>query len=396
MFENQEYPSHGQPITVHSSRRDAHYNDDNNTISLYANDYNSIPVAIFHEKFSKEIRKIIYSKKLNVQSKPLKSVIKSTNKKEFFDMIFKNAVIINANVTHLTFIFDESLIYLTFYNDYKDTFDINLSIYSQTQSELKNIIKKWNDLIKEFVSDSVNNVEITVWTSGDLGNMRFYVTEKINEIFNDLAYPYIPNVEKYISDYINGDEPLLILLGPKGTGKTKLIRNIMKHIIKSNIVIENPLGDQAFSSTFYYTFDENVLKSDQMYVNYMQETDVRGLILEDIDNFLIKREKNNNLMHKFLSLSDGLITNDQKKIIFSTNLKNINDIDPALIRAGRCYNVLETRNLTKDESANFLNSFDPSLKNGLDKNEYSLAELYSIVNGKNNCLSNNCQSSVGF
>ena len=40
-----------------------------------------------------------------------------------------------------------------------------------------------------------------------------------------------------------------------------------------------------------------------------------------------------------------------RKIIFTTNLANVNDIDDALLRPGRCFANVRTRNLRHDEAA---------------------------------------------
>jgi len=40
-----------------------------------------------------------------------------------------------------------------------------------------------------------------------------------------------------------------------------------------------------------------------------------------------------------------------RKIIFTTNLANVNDIDEALLRPGRCFANVRTRNLRREEAA---------------------------------------------
>ena len=58
-------------------------------------------------------------------------------------------------------------------------------------------------------------------------------------------------------------------------------------------------------------------------------------------------------MNRFLSVGDGLVTTKGKKIIFSTNLENLDSVDSALIRPGRCFDVLQFGKL-KTEQANKL------------------------------------------
>jgi hypothetical protein len=55
-------------------------------------------------------------------------------------------------------------------------------------------------------------------------------------------------------------------------------------------------------------------------------------------------------MHRFLATADGVARSQGRKIIFTTDLPNVTDIDEALIRPGRCYAIRNLRNLTPDEA----------------------------------------------
>ncbi len=56
----------------------------------------------------------------------------------------------------------------------------------------------------------------------------------------------------------------------------------------------------------------------------------------------------------FLTVADGVVQALGRKIVFTTNLHNIGDIDDALIRPGRCFAVVRTRGLTREEAGRFL------------------------------------------
>jgi SpoVK/Ycf46/Vps4 family AAA+-type ATPase len=93
-------------------------------------------------------------------------------------------------------------------------------------------------------------------------------------------------------------------------------------------------------------------------------------------------------MRQFLTLSDGIIRDPGKKLIFSTNLPNIRDIDDALLRPGRCYDWIATRALSLEEASRLVAKLEPDgskharivdiLANGR-KREYVLAEIYRAV-----------------
>ena len=90
-------------------------------------------------------------------------------------------------------------------------------------------------------------------------------------------------------------------------------------------------------------------------------------------------------MYHLLGLSDGLIQSINKKIIISTNLSSLNNIDEAIIRKGRCFDILNFRYLYWDEIIEFFkeNNYSEIISN-IEEKEYSLADLYYILNNKKN------------
>jgi hypothetical protein len=173
-------------------------------------------------------------------------------------------------------------------------------------------------------------------------------------------YPFLgSDLHTFFENYLDSDEAVLILIGPPGTGKTTFIKNLL-HFGKGDALV---------------TFDPNIMASDSLFARFIDEAEIDFLVMEDADAFLKSRTDGNQMMHKFLNVSDGLISTRGKKLIFSTNLPSINDIDDALLRPGRCFKVIEFRQLTRDE-ANKLNDVVPvNLTN--DQEKFTLAELMS-------------------
>lgn len=174
------------------------------------------------------------------------------------------------------------------------------------------------------------------------------------------AYPWLKKpVSDYIADYLNSDASVLILIGPPGTGKTTFIKNLI-HQAGGNAKV---------------AYDEKVLSGDDFFAQFI-ESESNFLIMEDADTFLDSRQDGNTMMHKFLNVSDGLISAADKKLVFSTNLPNVSDIDSALLRNGRCFDVIQFRPLTRDEAKAVLAEIksDRELPDGP---EISLANLFN-------------------
>ena len=181
------------------------------------------------------------------------------------------------------------------------------------------------------------------------------------------AYPYIPNIQEYIRNFLLGKENVLVLIGVPGTGKTRFIKYIVQTI--SEIRKDSP--------SILYSMDEKIFADDSFFFHFLS-CPFDALVLEDIDFNLKSRKTGNSFMYKLLGASDGFITNPTKKIILSTNLPSINDIDEALLRKGRCYDVLKMQRLTVDQAQILMKKIKPEYVIPLIKKEYTLAELYAL------------------
>lgn len=67
-------------------------------------------------------------------------------------------------------------------------------------------------------------------------------------------------------------------------------------------------------------------------------------------------------MHRFLAIADGVVRAQGRKIIFTTNLPNISDIDEALVRPGRAFDVLRTRLHNRGEALALLRHLRGTLR----------------------------------
>lgn len=155
----------------------------------------------------------------------------------------------------------------------------------------------------------------------------------------DEAYPALGEpVCEFIQRYLRSSETVLILQGPPGTGKTRLVRSILGAMSRRK-------GDSA---QVMYTADKRALENDEIFIDFI--TGVHdAFVIEDADHMLMARSNGNHDLHRFLAIADGVVRAQGRKIIFTTNLPNIRDLDDALLRPGRCFAVVHTRLLGGEE-----------------------------------------------
>lgn len=103
------------------------------------------------------------------------------------------------------------------------------------------------------------------------------------------------------------------------------------------------------SHVAWVAYEKEIVTSGRTVTEFLRSS-TAILAYEDIDNHLSAREDGNQLMSTVLNASEGIVQHPGKKIVFSTNLSSIDRIDPALLRVGRCFDILQFRNLSSEEA----------------------------------------------
>lgn len=193
--------------------------------------------------------------------------------------------------------------------------------------------------------------DIVMYPDGPDVRFRDEIIKPDAELAHESFYPWLAEHPKYktIADfahaYINGSSPVAVFYGPTGTGKTTFSRSIVK---ETNAVVLS-------------TSDQNYATNPALFEAYKDMIEVARkngdkrpyiLLIEDVDSLLFSRISGNREMSRLLNETKGIAPNKDIKIIFSTNLTKLDQIDTALLRPGRCFATFDFRKLSLEEALN--------------------------------------------
>jgi hypothetical protein len=241
---------------------------------------------------------------------------------------------------------------------------------------------KWVEEVVTVVEEKFSVVTSYIeWIYGSDGNS---VNVPLNRDRLPVAemYPFLngETLESFYDRYMESSANILLLIGPPGTGKTTFIRGLLAHRNCSAIV----------------TYDAQILEKDGFFARFIED-DAEVMVLEDSDAFLKSRSDGNTMMHRFLNVGDGLVTTKGKKMIFSTNLPSIRDIDSALIRPGRCFDIVTFDQLDVAQAHALADKLDvklPVRPRGKETDKYSIAEVFNEQTA--NAQKSSANRKVGF
>jgi len=250
--------------------------------------------------------------------------------------------------------------------DPKDPTTINklkfsfFSAFENAEDISKQIKALFGPFEKKFANDSAGMY--VSWGIETNEGLKYYtIYNPLKEVLYNEAYPYIKGIEDYVAHYIHDDASVLLFMGKPGTGKTRFLRYVVQ---KMSVKFQRDVK-------VLYTMDSKVFSNDKFFIDFFTN-DYDLLILEDIDLNLRPRSDGNDMMHKLLASTDGFIRNNHKKIVLTTNLTNVGDIDSALLREGRCFGKIESRLLSSSEASLLLKLIEPRC-------EYTFADPVSVA-----------------
>jgi DNA replication protein DnaC len=203
---------------------------------------------------------------------------------------------------------------------------------------------------------------------------------------NNLFYPYIKTDSMFKQLYTN-KENIMILCGEPGTGKTSLISQLFKFTLQNPEYLERSddyIDDDKYIQVAYVKSTE-VLSNDEFW-RTLANKGYDLVILDDLDYFLTSRDQEiqtnedaerNKFLSQFLSFTDGIEKNTTNFII--TTNQPFDDIDSALLRKGRLFDILELRQLKNDEALVIWESAGLSEKDFVFEGDVLQADLGSEI-----------------
>lgn len=260
-----------------------------------------------------------------------------------------------------------------------DSGDIALEIRANSE---ENLHRAWNIYKKNFEGTSAKlRIALNHFYSdcGEIASFLSDITEK--DIGADSKYvPYI-DINEMFTQFFKGKENILMFVGESGLGKSKLSSLAIKYMF------EHPTDfDKSGYEEIVTVKSTAVLASDEFW-HHLQVIKPSLVLIDDLDFMLGARDEEitsghdaqkNAFLNQFLSFSDGIIKTNTKFII--TTNQDIDDIDTALLRKGRLFEIIQLRPLTKDECETIFKSECPDKPIPEFKDETLASDLSYIIN----------------
>lgn len=183
----------------------------------------------------------------------------------------------------------------------------------------------------------VVSIETLIGYSGIEANVeKTELVESEQSFAKQEFYPWLDqSIEEFAEAFSRSRSNVTLLVGPPGTGKSTFLRTMMLLLDRERKGL----------------VDHEPLILDYNFGRWMRSFRRDGVLgIEDADRLVLSRQSGNDQMSMVLNTADGVVSGNGKFII-STNLPSISKVDPALLRPGRNFAVLEFGLLTAEQAA---------------------------------------------
>ena len=336
-------------------------------------------------------------------------ILKHENGNKFITEILNtfeniNVIDLTRNKTNIY----KKILHLTFRMYYtSDGKNDTINFYTKND---QTTLKIW-EIFKKY--DIINDNEINVFLTSFFlkrdtiqDNMKVLSISDFEDI-SDLYYPYM-NTSLLFEQFFTGNENILLCVGEPGVGKSKLNSLALKFALQNIDKIPYNNKVLAVDKTEYIETalvkSVDVLINDEFW-NILEEREFDFVLIDDLDYMLTKRSnevqnhddiKKNIFLNQFLSFTDG-VEKSKTKFIITTN-QIYDEIDAAVLRKGRLFDIIELRVLKNEEALNIWKYYelDEKIFHTLFKNNVLPADLGSEISKRRNKRIKNATKSYLF
>lgn len=250
---------------------------------------------------------------------------------------------------------------------------LRLNVFAKNKESSEEIFEEIKEEFPEPLHDSHVKFDWYFVDKGDLSHVSF--DDFIDDDFYEEAYPFFDDdsydgIKDWTDRYLESSSTIAFFFGPPGTGKTRLLRYISREACTKDVDKLNVM----------YISGPKTISLESVFVKFLKHN-YDFLIIEDLDDKIKPRTEGNESMTSLLTSSDGVVSSLNKKILITSNIPSLgqHDIDPALLRSGRCFDFMEFEKLNYEQSKTLLRKIGYTDFSKLSKDQkYPISDLYYL------------------